>query len=85
MPLENFVETIKLAQAEEHLPQVLKKLEMRREVSVIDRGRTLAKLSSVIRRKKPLPLEELAAFRARMPRLSQSAVDLIREIRDEGY
>ena len=35
--------------------------------------------------RKPLPLKELAAFRAAMPRLRQPAAELLRELRDEGY
>jgi len=35
--------------------------------------------------RKPLPLEELASFRAAMPRLRRPAAELLREVRDQGY
>lgn len=34
--------------------------------------------------KKPLPLRELAEFRASMPRLKRSSAEVLRELRDEG-
>ena len=36
------------------------------------------------RPRKPLPLKELAGFRAAMPRLRRPAAELLREVRDEG-
>ena len=36
------------------------------------------------RRTKPLPLRELAEFRASMPRLKRSSAEVLRELRDEG-
>ncbi|MCY3827755.1 MAG: hypothetical protein OXF89_01325 [Rhodospirillaceae bacterium] len=35
--------------------------------------------------RKPLPLKELADFRATMPRLRRPAAELLREVRDEVY
>ncbi len=36
------------------------------------------------RRTKPLPLRELAEFRATMPRLKCSSAEMLCELRDEG-
>ena len=38
---------------------------------------------AAIRPKKPLPLRELAGFRADMPRLRRPAAELLREVREE--
>ena len=76
--------TVSLAQAKAHLSELLDKVEGGEEVLITRHGRPVAQLAAAARPKQPLPLEDLAAFRASMPRLRRSAGALLRELRDEG-
>ncbi len=76
--------TVNLAQAKAHLSELLDKVEAGQEVIITRRGKAVAHISAAIRPKKPLPLQELAGFRAAMPKLRRPAVDLLRELRDEN-
>ena len=75
--------TVNLAQAKARLSELLDKVEAGHEVVITRRGRAIAHLSAAIRPKKPLPLRELASFRADMPRLRRPAAELLRELREE--
>lgn len=77
--------TVNLTQAKARLSELLDKVESGQEVTITRRGKAVAHLSAVARPKKPLPLKELAEFRATMPRLKRPSVELLREMRDEGY
>lgn len=76
--------TVSLAQAKAHLSELLDKVESGEEVVVTRHGRAVARILSAERPKHPLPLDELAAFRATMPRLRRPSAELLREARDEG-
>ena len=78
------METVNLAHAKAHLSELLDKVEAGEEVLITRRGQAVAHMSPVARPKTPLPLEELAAFRATMPRLARPSAELLREARDEG-
>jgi len=78
------VVTVNLAHAKAHLSELLDKVEAGEEVVVTRHGRAVARILSVVRKKQPLPLEDLAAFRATMPRLRRLSADLLREARDEA-
>jgi prevent-host-death family protein len=73
--------TVNLAHAKAHLSELLKQVEAGQEVVITRHGRPVAQLSPVLRPK--LPLRDLTAFRATMPKLSRPSVELIREMRDE--
>ena len=75
--------TVNLAQAKARLSELLDKVEAGQEVVITRRGRAVAHLSAAARPKKPLPLRELAGFRAAMPRLHRPSAELLREVRDE--
>ena len=75
---------VNLAQARAHLSELLDKVEAGQEVVITRRGKAVAHLSAAVAPKKPLPLKELAGFRASMPRSGRTAAELLREIRDEG-
>ena len=75
--------TVNLAQAKARLSELLNKVEAGHEVVITRRGRPIAHLSAAISPKKPLPLRELASFRADMPRLRRPAAELLREIRED--
>lgn len=76
--------TVTLAQAKAQLSELLNKVEAGEEVTVTRRGRPVAEIRPLKKKLEPLPLEELAALRARMPSLSKPSVELLREMRDEG-
>ena len=77
--------TVNLAQAKARLSELLDKVEAGHEVVITRRGKAVAHLSAAIRPKKPLPLRELARFRADMPRLRHPAAELLREVREERF
>ena len=76
--------TVNLAQAKARLSELLDNVEAGQEVVITRRGKPVAHLSATVRPKKPLPLRELAGFRAAMPRLRRPAAELLRALRDEG-
>jgi prevent-host-death family protein len=76
--------TINLAHAKAHLSELLDKVEAGEEVVITRHGKPVAHIRPVVPPKKPLPLDELAAFRARMPPQPGSSAELLRQMRDEG-
>jgi len=76
--------TVSLAQAKAHLSDLLDKVEAGEEVVVTRHGRAVARILAALRPKQPLPLDELAAFRATMPPLRRPSAELLREARDDG-
>ncbi len=76
---------VNLAQAKARLSELLDKVETGQEVLITRVGKAVAYLSAAADPKKPLPLEELAGFRASMPRLRHPVAELLREMRDEGW
>jgi prevent-host-death family protein len=77
--------TVNLAQAKAHLSELLDKVEAGEEVFVTRYGRPVARILAATSPKQPIPLEELAAFRATMPQMLRSSAEILRELRDEGY
>ena len=75
--------TVNLARAKARLSELLDRVEEGQEVVITRRGRAVAQLSPTARPQKPLPLRELAGFRAAMPRLRRPAAELLRETRNE--
>ncbi len=78
--------TVNLAHAKAHLSELLDKVEAGEEVVITRHGRATARLQPVLRPKRPLAeaLDELAAFRAKLPPQKRSSAELLREMRDEG-
>ena len=75
--------TINLVQAKAHLSELLDKVEAGEEVIITRHGRAVAHIHAVARPRQPLRVDDLAAFRAKMPRLRGPSADLLREARDE--
>lgn len=75
--------TVNLVQAKARLSELLDQVEAGQEVVITRRGKAVAHLSAAVRPKKPLPLSDLAGFRAAMPQLRRPAAELLREVRDE--
>ncbi|MGH7058770.1 MAG: type II toxin-antitoxin system Phd/YefM family antitoxin [Stellaceae bacterium] len=76
--------TVSLVRAKAHLSELLDKVEAGEEVVVTRHGRPIARILGALQPKQPLPLDDLAVFRASMPRLRRPSTDLLREARDEG-
>ena len=75
--------TVNLAQAKAHLSKLLDKVESGEEVIITRRGKPVAHIRQAVPPKIPLPLEKLAAFRARMPHWRGDSATLVREMRDD--
>jgi prevent-host-death family protein len=75
--------TVSLVEAKAHLSELLDKVEGGETVVITRHGKPVANITSAAQPKQPIPLKELAAFRARMPRLRRPSAELIRAMRDE--
>ena len=75
--------SINLAEAKAHLSELVSKAENGEETIIMRRGEAVAKLVPIAMPKKPL--RSRAAFRATLPKAKTPSVDLIRQLRDEGY
>jgi prevent-host-death family protein len=73
--------TVTLVEAKANLSKLIDRVEAGEAVVITRHGRPVANLSPVVRPKQPL--RSLAAFRARMPRLSKPMSETLREMRDE--
>lgn len=76
--------TVSLAEAKARLSELLDQVEAGEEVVITRHGRAVAKISPMAPPRRPLPLAELADFRASMPRLRRPSTQLLREARDEA-
>lgn len=74
--------TVSLAEAKAHLSEILTSVEAGQEVIITRHGRAVAKVTASEQPKKPLPLERLAALRARVPARSRASSTGLRELRD---
>lgn len=83
-PVDGNPAEVNLTHAKARLSELLDKVEAGREFVITRRGKAVAHIAPARRPKMPLPLQELAAFRATMPRLRRPSADLLREVRDEG-
>ena len=81
------VHRVSLTYAKAHLSELLSEAESGNDVVITRHGQDIARLSKVAQPapKEPIPLAELAEFRAKMPKLRMPSSKLIREMRDEGY
>ena len=79
------METVDSEQAKARLGELLDKVETGEEIVITRQGAPVAQLSPAAGSgKPPFPFRELAEFRASMPRLKRSSVEVLRELRDEG-
>lgn len=85
MTIVRQMERVNLTHAKSHLSELLHKVEAGQEVIITRHGKDIVHLSPARRPKQPIPLAELAEFQASMPRLRRPSVELLREMRDEGY
>ncbi|MDM8560753.1 type II toxin-antitoxin system prevent-host-death family antitoxin [Candidatus Parabeggiatoa sp. HSG14] len=74
---------ISVTEFETHFNQILNRVETGEDITLIRLGEPIIRLSSV--KKKLKPLRSLAEFRATLPMAKTPSVEIIRQIRDEGY
>jgi prevent-host-death family protein len=74
---------VNLADAKAHLSELVSKAESGVETIITRRGKPVAKLVPVAAPKKAL--RSLSDFRAGLPKARTSSVELIRQLRNEGY
>ncbi|WP_353205599.1 type II toxin-antitoxin system prevent-host-death family antitoxin [Sphingomonas sp.] len=79
------MDRISLAEAKAHLSAIIDRVEAGESVEITRRGKTAAVISPVQRPKQPIDLAALRALRGTMPYQEESAVDLIRKMRDSRY
>ncbi len=75
--------TVNLAHAKAHLSELLDKVEAGEEVVITRHGKPVAHMRQAVPPKKPIDVEELAAFRARMPNWGTESATLLRQMRDD--
>ena len=83
MKLERW--SVSVAQAKARLSEILARVESGEEVVITKRGRPVARLCPEPRLKKELDLRAIDRVRESLPRAKSSSVDLVRQLRDEGY
>ena len=74
-----------IAEAKAHFSELIARVEAGETVEITKRGKPVAKLGPSEAKKKRFDAAELKAFTDTLPFQTQSAVDLIREMRDSGY
>ncbi len=83
-PIDGNPTEVNLTHAKARLSELLDRVEEGGEFVITRRGRAVARIAPARRPRMPLPLQELAEFRATMPSLRRPSADLLREVRDEG-
>jgi prevent-host-death family protein len=76
--------TVNVTEARAKLSALLDKVEGGETVVITRHGKPVANVTAAAQPKQPIPFEELAAFRAKMPKLRKSSAALICEMRDEA-
>jgi len=79
------MQTVSVAEAKARLSEILTEVEHGGEVVITRRGKPIARVSRVQRRREPIDFATMDALRARQPLAKESSVDLIRKMRDERY
>ncbi len=80
------MERINLADAKTHLSDLVNRAERGEEIEIIKRGKLVAMLTPPRSNdRKPIDFEALKAFTDGQPYQEESAADLIRRMRDDGY
>lgn len=79
------MDRINLSDAKAHLSELIDRVERGEEIEIIRRGKLVARISPPERPKRGIDVEALRALTATMPFQPESAPDMIRRMRDEGY
>ncbi|MDF2599359.1 type II toxin-antitoxin system Phd/YefM family antitoxin [Methylobacterium brachiatum] len=76
------MDAITLADAKAQLSALVDRVEAGDSIEITRRGKPVARLTAVTKPRKPIDLALLQALTAAMPPQSESAVDLVRSMRD---
>lgn len=77
--------TVSLADAKARLSELVDRVEEGDSIEITRRGKLVAKLVSIEAPRKPIDVAALRALTSSMPMSPQSAADLVRAMRDDGY
>ena len=81
--MKQAVNAVNLADAKARLSELVSKAECGEETIIMRRGQPVARLVPIALPKKAL--RSLAEFRATLPKARTASVEVIRQLRDEGY
>jgi prevent-host-death family protein len=76
------VDTINLADAKAHLSELIDRVEAGESIAITRRGKPVARLTTVAKPRQPIDASLLQSLTATMPPQTESAVDLVRAMRD---
>ena len=79
------MDRISISQARTHLCAIIRRVEAGESIEITRRGKVVAVIEPVARPKKPVDVAGFRALRGTMPFQEESAVDLIRNMRDSRY
>jgi prevent-host-death family protein len=79
---EHGMSAMNLADAKAHLSELVDRVEAGDSIEITRRGKPVARLTSVVRPRKPIDAGMLQSLTAQMPPQSQNAADLVRSMRD---
>jgi prevent-host-death family protein len=78
------MQTISVAEATTHINTLLNQIEAGVEIMITRWGQPIARIIPVKKTLKPIPFEELAAFRATQPKSPTSSLEHLQALRDEA-
>jgi prevent-host-death family protein len=76
------MDAINLADAKAHLSALVDRVEAGDSIDITRRGKPVARLTAVAKQRKPIDAALLQSLTAAMPYPSQTAVELVRSMRD---
>jgi len=79
------MDRISLAEAKAHLSEIIDRVEAGESVEITRRGKPAARIVPAPPARQPIDVAALRALRESLPYQAESAVDLIRKMRDDGY
>jgi prevent-host-death family protein len=78
------MQTVSVAEATTHLSTLLNQIEAGVEIMITRWGQPIARIIPVKKTLKPIPFEELAAFRATQSKSPTSSLEHLQALRDEA-
>jgi prevent-host-death family protein len=79
---EQNMDAVNLADAKAHLSELVDRVEAGDTIDIARRGKLVARLTAVVKPRKPIDAVLLQSLTAAMPPQSRTAADLVRSMRD---
>lgn len=79
------MQTVTLSYARTHLSQLVRRVEQGESFEILRRGKPVARLGPSPAGRKAIDVAKLRALTDGMTRQTESAADIIRRMRDEGF